>query len=46
MSAYTGKVVEWDWALNQSKLDLSPERMEFTDMPPRPVVIPGITHLF
>ncbi len=46
MSAYTGKVVEWDWALNQSKLDLSPEKMEFVNMPPRPAAIPGVTHLF
>ena len=46
MSAYTGKVVEWDWALNQSELDLSPAQMEFGKMPPMPVAIPGISDLY
>jgi predicted dehydrogenase len=45
MSTYTGKVVEWDWALNESKLDLSPDRMEFGDMERRPVAVPGQTKL-
>ena len=45
MSAYTGKTLEWDWALNESKLDLSPEKMEFGDIPRRPVAVPGITKL-
>lgn len=45
MSAYTGKSLEWDWALNESKLDLSPEKMEFGNIPRRPVAIPGITEL-
>lgn len=45
MSAYTGKSLEWDWALNESKLDLSPEKMEFGNIPRRPVGIPGITEL-
>lgn len=45
MSAYTGKAVEWDWALNESKLDLSPPRFEFGDLPVRPVPIPGTTPL-
>ena len=45
MSAYTGQTLEWDWALNESKLDLSPENMKFGDMERRPVAIPGITQL-
>lgn len=45
MSAYTGKTLEWDWVLNESKLDLSPEKMEFGDMERRSVAIPGITQL-
>ncbi len=46
MSAYTGRVVEWDWALNQSELDLSPAQLEFGKMPPMPVAVPGITDLY
>ena len=46
MSAYTGKIVDWDWALNESKLDLSPERMEFGDLERRPVAVPGQTRLY
>jgi len=45
MSAYTGKAVEWDWALNHSKLDLSPDKMEFGDMERRPVSNPAVTKL-
>jgi hypothetical protein len=43
MSAYSGKVVEWDWAMNESTLDLSPGKMEFGDMPEMPVQKPGVT---
>lgn len=46
MSAYTGQVVEWDWALNESKLDLSPEKMEFGDLPGMEVATPGQTPLY
>ena len=46
MSAYTGKVVEWDWALNQSALGLIPVKMEFTNMSRRPVAIPGAMDLY
>ncbi|MFC2124739.1 Gfo/Idh/MocA family protein [Bacteroidota bacterium] len=46
MSAYTGKKVEWDWALNESKLDLSPDKMEFGDMIRRPAAVPGQTVLY
>ena len=45
MSAYAGKVVEWDWAMNESKLDLSPEKMEFGELPELPIPMPGVTEL-
>ena len=44
MSAYTGKAVTWEQALN-SKLDLSPPSYEFGDLPVRPVPQPGRTPL-
>jgi predicted dehydrogenase len=45
MSAYTGKRVSWDDALN-SKLDTFPSKLEFGPMPtPDPVAMPGITEL-
>jgi predicted dehydrogenase len=46
MSAYSGKTLDWEWTLNESKLDLSPDNMEFGDMERRPVAIPGVTQLF
>ncbi len=45
MSAYTGRALKWDWAMNASKLDLSPPKYEFGDLPMRPVAIPGKTQL-
>jgi predicted dehydrogenase len=42
MSAYTGKEVTWEEALN-STLDLSPPVYEFTDLPVPPVAMPGQT---
>ncbi|MBN1360026.1 MAG: Gfo/Idh/MocA family oxidoreductase [Sedimentisphaerales bacterium] len=45
MSAYTGRAMKWDWALNTSKLDLSPPAYEFGDLPEPPVAIPGKTQL-
>ena len=45
MSAYTGRALKWDWALKASKLDLSLPKHEFTDLPMRPVAIPGKTPL-
>jgi len=39
-SAYTGKLVTWQEMLN-SKLDLSPEKVQFGPAPKRPVPIPG-----
>jgi predicted dehydrogenase len=45
MSAYTGRALKWDWAMNASKLDLSPPGYEFGDLPMRPVAVPGKTTL-
>jgi predicted dehydrogenase len=45
MSAYTGRALKWDWAMNASKLDLTPGEMEFGDLPDMPVPMPGVTQL-
>ncbi len=45
MSAYTGRELSWDWVTNASKLDLSPDKYEFGDLPVRPVAVPGKTPL-
>jgi len=45
MSAYTGRALKWDWAMNASKLDFSPVKLEFGDLPEMPVAIPGMTEL-
>ncbi len=45
MSAYTGRVLSWDWVMNASKLDLSPPSYEFGKLPVRPVAVPGKTEL-
>jgi len=45
MSAYTGRALSWDWVMNSSKLDLSPPRLEFGDLPVAPVAVPGTTDL-
>ena len=42
MSAYTGRALKWDWAMNASKLDLTPSRYQ---MGIDPVAIPGKTKL-
>lgn len=44
MSAYTGKVITWEQALN-SKLTLMPEKLEWGALPTPPVAIPGQTEL-
>jgi predicted dehydrogenase len=44
MSAYTGKSVTWDFAMN-SKLDLSPQTYELGSIPTPEVAIPGKTKL-
>jgi predicted dehydrogenase len=45
MSAYTGRALSWDWVMNASKLDLTPPHMEFKELPPLEVPIPGQTPL-
>ena len=45
MSAYTGEEVTWDWVINESKLNLFPEKLDFGPMPVPPVAIPGETKL-
>ena len=45
MSAYTGRALSWNWAMEASKLDLSPAKYEFGPNPVDPVAIPGTTPL-
>ena len=45
MSAYTGRALSWDWAMDASKLDLSPPRYELGDLPFAHVAVPGKTEL-
>ena len=45
MSAYTGQLVEWDWARRESKLDLRPPQYALVNFPPEPVAVPGKTPL-
>jgi len=45
MSAYSGRALKWDWAVNASKLDLTPPEYDWIDLPVRPVAIPGKTPL-
>jgi predicted dehydrogenase len=45
MSAYTGQLVTWDWAMNTSRLNLLPEKLELTDLPPYSMPVPGQTAL-
>jgi myo-inositol 2-dehydrogenase / D-chiro-inositol 1-dehydrogenase len=44
MSAYTGKAVTWEEALN-SKQDLMPTKLAFGPLPTPPVAVPGQTEL-
>jgi predicted dehydrogenase len=45
MSAYTGKEVTWDFAINESKLDLMRDITAFGPMPVDEIAIPGKTPL-
>ena len=45
MSAYTGQPVSWDFAMNESKLDLTPKAYKLGDTPIHPVPMPGKTEL-
>ena len=42
---YTGRALSRKWAMNASKLDLSPAKYEMGDLPVRPVAVPGVTNL-
>jgi hypothetical protein len=41
MSAYTGRSIQWKWALNSSKLDLSPQKYELGALPKPEVATPA-----
>lgn len=43
VSAYTGQPVSWEWLLKASKLDLTPPHMEWRELPPLEVAVPGVT---
>jgi myo-inositol 2-dehydrogenase / D-chiro-inositol 1-dehydrogenase len=45
MSAYTGRMISWDWAMAKSMLSLAPAKYEFGPNPVDPVAIPGFTVL-
>jgi predicted dehydrogenase len=45
MSTYTGRAISWEWAMNSSKLDLTPPKFEFGPNSVDPVAIPGKTPL-
>lgn len=45
MAAYTGRNLSWDWAMNASKLDLTPKEWKFGDYALAPVAVPGKTKL-
>ena len=45
MSAYTGRALKWEWAMNASTLDLRPPKYEFGDLPAAPAAMPGKTQL-
>ena len=45
MSAYTGRTLKWDWAMNASKQDLTPPTYEMGTLPVAPVPVPGKTPL-
>jgi predicted dehydrogenase len=45
ISAYTGRALKWDWAMNASALDLTPPAYDFGDLPVAPPAVPGKTQL-
>jgi predicted dehydrogenase len=45
MSAYTGRAISWEWAMNSSKLDLTPPKYEFGSNAVDPAAVPGVTAL-
>ena len=45
MAAYSGRALKWDWAMNASKLDLTPKEWKFGPHKLREVAVPGVTKL-
>jgi predicted dehydrogenase len=45
MSAYTGRAMKWDWVMKSSKLDLTPPKYDWIELPVEPVAVPGKTPL-
>ena len=45
MAAYSGRALKWDWAMNASKLDLTPLEWKFGEHPLADVAVPGVTKL-
>jgi predicted dehydrogenase len=45
MAGYSGRALKWDWAMNASKLDLTPKEWKFGDYPLADVAVPGVTKL-
>jgi predicted dehydrogenase len=45
MSAYTGHAMKWDWALDSSRLDLTPPAYSFGELPMPSPAVPGRTPL-
>ena len=45
MAAYTGRAINYSWAMNQSKLDLVPETLEFGPHAVEAQATPGIIPL-
>lgn len=45
MAAYSGRALKWEWAMNASKLDLTPKEWKFGDYPLAEVAVPGVTKL-
>ncbi len=45
MAAYSGRSLKWDWAMNASKLDLTPKTWKFGEHPLAEVAVPGVTKL-
>jgi predicted dehydrogenase len=45
MSAYTGRAINYEWVLKNSKLDLFPKKLGFGPLPVEPLAVPGRTPL-
>lgn len=45
MSCYTGQIINWEWIMNESNLDLSPPEYAFGELQIRPEPEPGMSKL-